>query len=259
MKIMLVGDVCGRPGREAFARITPALRKEKNIDVVIVNGENSAGGKGFTRKSFEALRRGGADVVTSGNHVWDKREVLEFIDDEPFLLRPANYPHHAPGRGWCLYPWRAKSIAVMNLSGRVFMPTLDCPFQTAERLLREIGDKADVVILDFHAEATSEKMAMGWHMDGRAQIVVGTHTHVQTADERILTNGTAYITDLGMTGPMDSVLGVRKSRILERFLTGRPTRFDLAEGPCVYSALIVEIDEKTNRPTSLERVLRWGV
>ena len=161
MRVMLVGDVCGRAGREAFSRFTPGIRKDKAVDIVIVNGENSAGGKGFTRKSLDALYHGGADVVTSGNHVWDKKDVLEFIDDEPFLIRPANYPDGAPGKGYCIYPHRAKNIAVINMSGRVFMPDMDCPFQKIEGILREIRDEADVIFLDFHAEATSEKAAMG--------------------------------------------------------------------------------------------------
>ena len=209
MRVMLVGDVCGRAGREAFSRFTPGIRKEKAVDIVIVNGENSAGGKGFTRKSLDALYHGGADVVTSGNHVWDKKDVLEFIDDEPFLIRPANYPDGAPGKGYCIYPHRAKNIAVINMSGRV-------------------------------------------------NAVVGTHTHVQTADERLLPSGTAYITDLGMTGPWDSVLGVRVDRVLEKFTTCRPVRFEVAEGPVVYSAVIVEVDDATNRTLSIERIMKKG-
>ena len=181
LKVMLVGDVIGHSGRRAFCKITPKLRKEKAIDVVIVNGENSAGGKGFTRKSLDELYRGGADVITSGNHVWDKRDVLEFIDQEPFLIRPANYPEGTPGKGWCSYPFKAKNIGVMNLSGRAFMPPLDCPFQKVEELLHEMQDECDIIFLDFHAETTSEKIAMGWYLDGRVNGVVGTHTHVQTA------------------------------------------------------------------------------
>ncbi|BEU88038.1 2',3'-cyclic-nucleotide 2'-phosphodiesterase [Selenomonas sp. TAMA-11512] len=254
MKVMLVGDVCGRTGREAFARFTPKLKREKNIDIIVVNGENSAGGKGFTRKSLDALYHAGADIVTSGNHVWDKKDVLEFIDDEPFLIRPANYPDGAPGKGYCLYPWKAKTIAVLNLSGRVFMPPIDCPFQKVDELLKEIKDEADIIFLDFHAEATSEKMAMGAYLDGRVNAVVGTHTHVQTADEVLLSKGTAYITDLGMTGPANSILGVRTERVIEKFLTGRPVRFEVAEGDEVYSAVIVEIDDATNRTVSIERL-----
>lgn len=251
---MLVGDVIGRPGRRTFQNYTPKLREEKNIDVVIVNGENSAGGKGFTRKALDELYRAGADIVTSGNHIWDKKDVLSFIDDEPFLIRPANYPEGTPGKGWCSYPFKAKNIGVMNLSGRAFMPPLDCPFQKVEELLREMKQECDIIFLDFHAETTSEKMAMGFYLDGRVNGVVGTHTHVQTADERLLPKGTAYITDLGMVGPRDSVLGVKTDIILRKFTTAMPVRFDLAEGPCIYCAVIVEIDDATNRTKSIERI-----
>ena len=167
MRVMLVGDVIGRPGRKAFRENVQKLRKEKNIDVVIVNGENSASGKGLTRNSLDELYSGGADIVTTGNHVWDKKDVMEFIDSEPFLIRPANYPEGTPGKGFCLYPFKAKTIGVMNLSGRSFMPALDCPFQKVDEMLKELQGECDVLFLDFHAETTSEKMAMGWYLDGR--------------------------------------------------------------------------------------------
>ena len=256
MRILLAGDVIGRPGRRAFREHTQRLRREHGIDVTIVNGENCAGGKGITRKALDELYHGGADIVTSGNHVWDKREVLEFIDREPFLVRPANYPGQAPGKGYCVYPLRAKNIGVMNLSGRAFMASLDCPFQKAEELLREMERECDVILLDFHAEATSEKMAMGWYLDGRVAAVAGTHTHVQTADARILPRGTAYITDLGMVGPWNSVLGVRTDNIIYKFTTGLPVRFEVEdEGPRVFSAVIVETDDKTNQAVGIERIL----
>jgi len=255
LKIMLTGDVIGHPGRRAFREHTPKLREKYGIDIVIVNGENSAAGKGITRKALDELYQGGADIVTSGNHIWDKKDVLEFIDQEPFLLRPANYPGNPPGKGCCVYPFRAKNIGIMNLSGRAFMPALDCPFQKAEELLKEFGSSCDVLLLDFHAEATSEKMAMGWYLDGRVNGVVGTHTHIQTADERILSKGTAYITDLGMVGPADSVLGVKPDIIIKKFMTARPVRFELADGPNVYSALVIEIDDNTNRTIGVERIL----
>ena len=240
MRVMLTGDVVGRPGRKAFQLYTPKLRQEKGIDVVIVNGENSAGGKGFSRKSLDELYHAGADIVTSGNHVWDKKDVLEFIDQEPFLIRPANYPEGTPGKGWCVYPFKAKNIGVINLSGRAFMPALDCPFQKVEDILHEIRRECDIIFLDF---------------DGRVNGVVGTHTHIQTADARILPQGTAYITDLGMTGPWNSVLGVKTDIILRKFTTAMPCRFDLEEsGPQVYSAVIVDIDDATNRTTGIERI-----
>ena len=255
MRIMLVGDVVGRAGRRAFRTLTPRLRAERGVDVVIVNGENSAGGKGYTRKSLDELYAGGADIVTSGNHVWDKKDVFAFIDDEPFLIRPANYPEGTPGRGYCIFPFKAVNIAVMNLSGRSFLPPLDCPFQKVDELLAEIADRADIIVLDFHAETTSEKLAMGHYLDGRADIVVGTHTHVQTADAQILPGGTAYITDLGMVGPYDSILGVRKDIVIQKCRTGMPVRFEMAEGASEYAAVIVDIDPSRRCAPAIERVL----
>ena len=256
MRVMLVGDVIGRPGRRAFRKYVQQLRREKAIDVVIANGENSAAGKGLTRTSLDELYSGGADIVTTGNHVWDKKDVLTFIDQEPFLIRPANYPDGTPGKGYCLYPFKAKTIGVMNLSGRSFMPALDCPFQKVDAILQEIRKQCDIIFLDFHAETTSEKMAMGWYLDGRVNGVVGTHTHIQTADERILPRGTAYITDLGMVGPWNSVLGVQTDKIIYKFTTGMPVRFEVeAEGPQVFSAVIVEIDDKSNQTLGIERIL----
>lgn len=254
MRILMVGDVVGRPGRRYFREITPKLRKEREIDVVVVNGENSAGGKGMTEKSLAELLSGGADVITSGNHIWDKKDVLGFIDREPFLIRPANYPGDAPGKGCCIFPYRAKNIGVMNLSGRSFMPPLDDPFQVVEDLLCAMRDDCDILLLDFHAETTSEKMAMAWYLDGRVNAVVGTHTHVQTADARILPKGTAFLTDLGMTGPRDSVLGVETEAILYKFTTGRPVRFEVADGPCIYNGVILTIDDSTNATTGIERI-----
>lgn len=254
MNIMIVGDVVGRPGRKAFLRYTKELRLKHGIDIVIVNGENSAGGKGVSRKSLDELYAAGADVITSGNHIWDNREVMGLIDNDPYLVRPANYPDGAPGKGWCIYPYKAKNIAVVNMSGRAFMPDMDCPFQKIEEVLSEIADRADIIILDFHGETTSEKMAMGFYLDGRVQAVVGTHTHVQTADQRILPKGTAYITDLGMVGPWNSVLGVKPDIIIKKFTTCMPVRFDLADGPAVYSAVIVNIDDATNQAKDIKRI-----
>jgi len=251
---MLVGDVVGRAGRRAFRAITPRLRAERGIDVVIVNGENAAGGKGFTRKALDELYAGGADIVTSGNHVWDKKDVFAFIEEEPFLVRPANYPEGTPGKGYCIFPFKAANIAVLNLSGRSFMPALDCPFQKADEILAGIEGQADIIVLDFHAETTSEKLAMGHYLDGRADIVVGTHTHVQTADERILSGGTAYITDLGMVGSHDSILGVRKDIVIQKFRTGMPVRFEMAEGAAEYAAVIVDIAADGRCAPTIERV-----
>ena len=254
MKILMVGDVFGRAGRRAFAEHTAKIKREKNIDVVVVNGENAAHGKGLTLPTFNALLSGGADIITTGNHVWDKKDVLEFIDREPFLLRPANYPANTPGKGFCIYPYKAKNIGVINLQGRIFMNPLDCPFTRAEEILREIRRECDIILVDFHAEATSEKMAMAYFLDGKINALAGTHTHVQTADERILPKGTAYITDLGMTGPIDSIIGVNPLPVVEQFLSCRLNKFEPAEGSCIYCGLIIEIDDKNNRTLNAERV-----
>ena len=254
MRILMVGDVIGRPGRAAFAKYTPTLRREKQVDLVVVNGENSAEGRGVTRKTLDELMLGGADVVTSGNHIWDKKEVLQFIDDEPYLLRPGNYPVGVPGNGACVYPLKGRNVGVMNLSGRAFLQDLDCPFQRVEELLRELSGACDVILLDFHGESTSEKMAMGWYLDGRVTAVVGTHTHVQTADERILPGGTAFISDLGMVGPWNSVIGFTKEPVLAKTTTGMPARFEVADGPAVYSAALLSIDDKTGKAENIERI-----
>lgn len=231
------------------------MKKKYAVDLTIVNGENSAGGNGITQNSLDELYQAGADVITSGNHIWDKKDVLQFIDHEPFLIRPANYPEGAPGKGYCIYPLKAKNIGVINLSGRAFMPPLDCPFQKIDEILRELKGKCDTIILDMHAETTSEKMAMGWYLDGKVTCVVGTHTHIQTADERILPQGTAYITDLGMVGPWNSVLGVEAERILYKFQTGMPVRFELADGPNVFSAVLLTVSDENGNAEKIERIM----
>lgn len=243
MNILIIGDVCGRPGREMLRQHVSQLKKEHNIDMVIVNGENSAAGRGISRKTLDELHLAGADVVTSGNHIWDQREIFNFIDDEPYLIRPANYPEGAPGKGYCIYPFKAVNVGVINLSGRTFMPPMDCPFQKVEEILREIADECQVIILDFHAEATSEKIAMGYYLDGRITCQVGTHTHVPTADYRILPKGTAYITDLGMVGPLNSSLGINVQNAIDKFTTGMPVRFEIADGPNMLSGVVLELDE----------------
>ena len=254
MRIMAVGDVVGRSGRRAFCKHTPKLKSEKNIDIVIVNGENAAHGKGLTYDTFMELLSGGADIVTSGNHIWDNRDVMRVINQEPFLIRPANYPEGVPGKGFCIYPHRDKNIGVLNLSGRTFMPALDCPFSKAMEIVRRLKMDCDIILLDFHAEATSEKMAMGFYLDGKVTAVWGTHTHVQTADERTLPKGTAYITDLGMVGALDSILGVKPEPVIEKFLTEMPVKFDVAEGPCIYNGIILDIDNRGNYVTDIERI-----
>lgn len=254
----MIGDVIGRPGREAVRRILPGLRRERGIDLVIANGENAAGGFGLTIETASELLDAGVDVITSGNHIWDKKEFIPYLDeargDGLPVLRPANYPQ-APGVGVL----RRKGAAVINLMGRVFMPQLDCPFRAADRLLAELRGEEEaprVVIVDFHAEATSEKQAMGWYLDGRVSGVFGTHTHVGTVDARILPGGTAYLTDVGMTGPADSVIGSDVGDVLRRFLTSMPNNLSVAKGPCVFNAALAEIDDLTGCARSVERVDR---
>ena len=254
----MIGDVIGRPGREAVRRILPGLRQEKGIDLVIANGENAAGGFGITVETASELLDAGVDVITSGNHIWDKKEFIPHLDEAQGdglpVLRPANYPPQAPGVGVL----RRRGAVVINLMGRVFMPQLDCPFRAADRLLSELRGEGDslVVIVDFHAEATSEKQAMGWYLDGRVSGVFGTHTHVGTVDASILPGGTAYLTDVGMTGPADSVIGSDINAVLQRFLTSMPNNLTVAKGPCVFNAALAEIDDETGRALWVERVDR---
>ena len=254
MRILMVGDVVGQTGRYFFMEQTPELKLTKNIDMLVVNGENAAHGKGLTPNIFNELIRGGADVVTTGNHIWDNPKVMEIIDTEPFLLRPANYPEDTPGRGFCIYPVGKKKVGVINLSGRTYMPPIDCPFRLGEKILKFIKKDCDVILVDFHAEATSEKLAFAHYFDGQVTAVVGTHTHIQTADAKILPKGTAYITDLGMVGANNSILGMEIEPVIKRFMTGRPSKFEVAEGAAIYCAVIIDINNKTNKPTRIERI-----
>lgn len=255
MKVLFVGDIVASPGRAALAALLPKLRDRYRLDFVIANGENAAGGFGITEAVASDLFSLGVDVITSGNHIWDKKEAVGYLPRENRVLRPLNYPPGVPGAGSivCETAEGAK-VAVLNLSGRVFMASFDCPFRGADRELERLGGVTNAVIVDFHAEATSEKIAFGYYLDGRVSAVVGTHTHVQTADEKILPGGTAYITDVGMTGPSDSVIGVRKDQIIERFLSLMPKRFETAQGPSVFSAVIIEVAEKTGKSTSIHRL-----
>jgi metallophosphoesterase (TIGR00282 family) len=253
LKVLFIGDIIGRPGRMAVERLLPCLKRDLEVDFTIANGENAAGGFGLTRRLAEELTELGIDVLTSGNHIWDRREVMGDLDSMANVLRPLNYPPGLPGRGWL--SWEAAGgtrLRVVNLSGRVFMHPLDCPFRAADALVSQ--GPPTITIVDIHAEATSEKIAMGWYLDGKVSAVLGTHTHVQTADERVLPGGTAYITDVGMTGPFDSVIGVEKGPILERFLTGIPTRFESAAGDVRLSGALVSIDVETRRAVAIERV-----
>jgi len=255
MKILMIGDIVGKPGRKATSYLLPRLVADNRIDFVMANGENAAGGRGINREITEEFLRQGIEVITMGNHVWDNREILSFIDHEPRLLRPANYPEDCPGRGYNIYLGPAgRRIAVINVSGRVFLGNLECPFRTVDYILKQIEQQADIILVDFHAEATSEKQALAWYLDGRATAVFGTHTHVQTADEMILPGGTAYITDVGMTGPHHSVLGVKTNQVIERFLTQRPGPFEIASGPLQLDAVILEVDDETLRSISINRI-----
>jgi metallophosphoesterase (TIGR00282 family) len=255
MKILLVGDIVGKPGRRAVRELLPEIISEHGIDFVIANCENAAAGFGVTRDIVEELYSSQISVLTSGNHIWDKKEIREFAEDYETLLRPANYPDGSPGWGSVVMPnLSGIHVGVINLMGRVFMKPLECPFRTAEREIEKIRNRAKIIIIDFHAEATSEKEAMGWFLDGRVSAVLGTHTHVQTADESILPGGTAYITDVGMTGPFNSVIGIRKDDILERFLTQVPNRFDVAKDDVRLQGVIVDIDGKSGRARGIERL-----
>ena len=255
MKILLIGDIIGEPGRNILARRLSHLIETYEIDFVIGNGENVAGGFGITPELAEELFEMGLAVITTGNHAWDKKEILDFFPREPRLLRPANYPAGVPGHGsYVIETSSGEHLAVLHLMGRAFMPTLDCPFQVAKRELVGLKSRAAAVIVDMHAEATSEKMAMGHYLDGEVTAVIGTHTHVQTADEQILPKGTAYLTDIGMTGPLHSVIGVKKELAIEKFLTGMPRRFEVAAGPTVFCAALVELDARLGKALSIERV-----
>lgn len=255
MKILMMGDIVGRSGRNILHSLTPKLKEELDIDFIIANGENSAGGNGITRKTADEVFSSQVDVITSGNHIWDKKEVMEWINSEPRLIRPANYPQSAPGKGYIICnAGEGIKVAVINLSGRVFMSPLDCPFQTVDILLKKIGSEADFILVDFHAEATSEKMAFGYYVDGRVSAVVGTHTHIQTADARILPKGTAYITDVGMTGPYESVLGIKKEIAVAALTTQRPQRFEVAAGYAQLNAVVIDFDISTGKVKSIENI-----
>ena len=255
MRILFIGDIFGRPGRDIAHKAVAALVERRDIDLVIANVENSAAGFGVTGDIAETILGYGVDVMTSGNHIWDKKEVLEYIPRQPRLLRPANFPAGAPGHGGYLARTRTgEPVGVVNVMGRIFMAPLDDPFAVVLREIETLRAKTRVIVVDFHAEATSEKIAMAWHLDGRATAVFGTHTHVQTADERILPKGTACITDAGMTGPHDSIIGVTTETALGRFLNGMPSKFEAASGRGRLNAVIVTADAATGKATAIERL-----
>jgi metallophosphoesterase (TIGR00282 family) len=254
LTVICVGDVFGEPGRRAVQMLLPKLKKQHEADLAVVNVENSASGFGVTPLIARAFLEQGVDVMTSGNHIWDKKEIIPYIGKENLLLRPANYPPGTPGAGSIVVKAGPHKVAVLNLMGRVFLPQLDCPFRKADEELERLRAETSIIVVDMHAEATSESQAMGWHLDGRVSVVVGTHRHVQTADERLLPKGTAYITDLGLTGPTDSVIGVEPELALARFLSGMPNRFEPAKGPAMLQGAVIRIDPETGRGLSIERL-----
>jgi metallophosphoesterase (TIGR00282 family) len=259
MRVLILGDVMGRPARRAVRDLVPSLIDKEEIDLVVANAENAAGGMGVDLKSARELLSAGVQVLTSGNHIWKKKEIYPFLDEQESLIRPANYPAGAPGKGWCVWQHNGLRALVINLQGRVFMPNhVDDPFRCVDEILKQQGSQSPVVIVDMHAEATSEKYAMGWYLDGRASIVFGTHTHVQTADERILPGGTAYITDLGMCGPFDSVIGMEKETVIRGFITQLPRQFEVAQNNVVLQGVIADIDDENGRARSIRRLrIHW--
>jgi len=255
MRILFIGDIIGKAGRQAIQGVLGKVIADHKIDFTIANGENSAGGMGITPTIAMEFLDQGVDVLTSGNHIWAKKEIYPFLDEEPRILRPANYPPRVPGRGSGIFHFNdGKKVGVLNLEGRVFMKHLDCPFRVGEREVELLQKETHIILVDFHAEATSEKMAMGWFLNGKVSAVVGTHTHVQTGDEKILDGGTAYITDVGMTGPLDSVIGIRKQIALERLLTQIPWKFDVATEEIELQGVVIEVDPKTGKSQSIQRI-----
>jgi len=256
MRVLILGDVVGRPARRAIRDLVPSLVEREKVDLAIANAENAAGGIGVDIKSAKELLSAGLNVLTSGNHIWKKKEIYPYLDEHSHLIRPANYPAGAPGRGWCT--WQNESglkALIVNIQGRVFMPNhVEDPFRSVDAIYREWAHHSPVVIVDMHAEATSEKNAMGWHLDGRASIVYGSHTHVQTADERILPGGTAYITDVGMCGPLDSVIGMERESVIKGFLTQLPRQFEVAQDNVVLQGIIVDVDDKTGKAQEIRRL-----
>ncbi len=260
MNILVIGDIIGKSGRKAVADLLPKLKREHRLDLVIANGENAAGGMGITPKIVEELYSIGIDVITSGNHVWKYKEIYGTLDKDPALLRPANYPPKVPGKGSCIFSTdKGEKVGVLNLSGRVFLAELDCPFRKADEEIEKLSKQTKIIIVDMHAEITSEKNAMGWYLDGRVSAVLGTHTHIPTADERILPEGTAYITDIGMVGSLDSVIGVKKELALKRFLSQIPIRFEVEKENIYLQGVVINIDSKTGRAKKIKRIQeRWS-
>jgi len=258
MNILFVGDVFGSVGRDALINLLPDLKKKHKIDFVAVNGENAAGGAGITPAISRELLSIGVDVITSGNHIWKEKDIVEYIKEEPYLIRPLNYPADVPGAGSVVWAQDDKKIAVVNLLGRTFLSQTDCPFRTGLEEIEKLREETKVIIVDIHAEATSEKVAMGWFLDGKVSAVLGTHTHVQTADEKILPQGCAYITDVGMTGSVDSVIGINKDIAIKKFLTSMPFRFEPGKGKAILCAVVVEIENSSGKALSIKRIQEFS-
>ncbi|MDD5083029.1 MAG: TIGR00282 family metallophosphoesterase [Dehalococcoidales bacterium] len=251
MRILAIGDIIGHPGRQTIQALVPDLRQEYNLDLVIANGENVAAGLGLTSATAEELFDAGVNVLTSGNHIWAQKEIIPYLDSEMPILRPLNYPPGVPGRGYLV----SRRVMVVSLMGRTFIGEFDCPFRAMDKLLTELDSKPPIIIVDFHAEATSEKMAMGRYLDGRVSAVLGTHTHVGTIDAQLLPRGTAYVTDIGMTGPIDSVIGNETEAVIQRFLTVMPNHLPVAKGRVMFNAILLEIDG-SGRAISIDRIYR---
>jgi metallophosphoesterase (TIGR00282 family) len=259
MKVLLIGDIIGKPGRQMLEMFLPSLIEEHNLDLVIANAENAAHGFGVTPDTADHLYRTGVDILTSGNHIWDKKEVFEYISKESRLLRPANYPPNVPGKGYAITLTRSgRKAGVINLQGRIFMGPSDDPFAAGMQLVDKIRRETPIIFVDMHGEASSEKQAMGWYLDGKVTAVYGTHTHVPTSDLRILSSGTAYVTDIGMTGPYDSVIGIDKDQIIQKFLDQMPTRFEVAKENPILEAILVQLDPETGHALKIERITRKG-
>jgi len=256
IRILMIGDIVGRPGRRAVRECLKAYRLKYNPDFVIANGENAAGGVGLTPETGDELFNAGVDFITMGNHTWDKKELTPYLEQEPNIIRPANYPPGTPGSGFAVAKVNKEvKLGIINLSGRVYLPALDCPFRTADTVVEKIRQETPLIIVDFHAEATSEKVALGYYLDGRVSAVIGTHTHIQTSDERILPGGTAYITDAGMTGPRDSVLGIKTDLVIRKFLTQMPVRFEVADGIAQFNGVLIDLDQHTGKALKIERII----
>lgn len=256
MNILMIGDISGKPGRILIRELLPGLKREFKVDFVIANGENAASGSGITRETANELFLNGVDILTMGNHTWDKKEIFHFIDQDERIVRPLNYPPGTPGQGSVIVDLFGHRIGIINLLGRAFLPPIDCPFRTIDHELEKMKKETNIILIDFHAETTSEKVALGWYLDGRVSAVAGTHTHIQTADETVLPQGTAYITDLGMTGSYNSVLGVKKELVIEKFLTNLPVKFEIAKGQEMLCGLVVTLDENSGKALTVRRIRR---